>query len=407
MTEASSGATEAGGAAGRWAGLAAASAARAAVGFQFQSLPAQGPALAAGLGLSLSQIGTLTGLYMLPGVAAALLAGALLQRVGARETLLAALAAMTLGAALGAFAEGFGLLAASRLLAGFGGVVVTVAGLKALYDLFPERELPLVNALAAAAQPFGMGCALLIFSLLGAQADWSAGLLGAAGVAAAALAAALLLMPRAPVSAAGSEAQPLRAALRFPREEAVRLALAGLTAMFYVGCFYAFLSLFPAYLHARGWGPAEAGLLLGLFGWAPVAIAPAGGWLLARLRRPILLAAPCMLAWGAATLLSALHALSDAGLFAMLVFGPLPLGYVMSLGGRTTAPERRGLASGIFMAAFFLGAAAFPALAAWIGDLSAGAAPGSGEAVAIAVCGAAFMVTPLPLALFEARARRA
>ncbi|MGM0585688.1 MAG: MFS transporter [Pseudomonadota bacterium] len=383
---------------GRWGVLAAAAGARAVVGFQFQALPALGPALAAGLGLSLSQIGALTGLYMAPGVAVALLAGAMLQRVGVRETLILALAAMTAGGALAVFAEGFQGLAAARLLGGFGGVVVTVAGLKALYDVFPERDLALANALAAASQPFGMGCALLIFATLGTGADWALGLGATGALSALALLATLRLVPRTAAQAARG------ASLRFPRAELASLALACATVVFFVGCFYGFLSLFPAYLHARGWDGREAGLLLGAFGWAPVIMAPLGGVIAARLRRPGPVFALCILAWGASTVVTGLGEPAVLPILLMLVCGPAPLGWVMSLAGRAVAAERRGLASGVFMAAFFLGASAMPAIAAAIGEAAGGR--GTGEGAAIAVCGAAFMLALIPLLAFEARVGR-
>ncbi len=67
----------------RWRSLAALTFARAAMGFQYQSVAAVAPLMGEGLGLDKAQLGWLIGLYLLPGVAFAL-PGGLLGRRGAR-----------------------------------------------------------------------------------------------------------------------------------------------------------------------------------------------------------------------------------------------------------------------------------------------------------------------------------
>ena len=100
---------------------------RAAVGFQFQALPAMAPALGLSLGLGLSDIGTLTGIYMLPGVFVALLGGALLQHFTVRAVLIGALVAMVGAGGISFIAPDFYGQAAARLVGGFGGVLLIVA----------------------------------------------------------------------------------------------------------------------------------------------------------------------------------------------------------------------------------------------------------------------------------------
>ena len=65
----------------RWIILAVLFAARAATGFQFQSVGSATNLLMQDLGLSFSQIGMLLGAYLLPGVIVALPAGLLGQRL--------------------------------------------------------------------------------------------------------------------------------------------------------------------------------------------------------------------------------------------------------------------------------------------------------------------------------------
>lgn len=389
---------------GRWAYLAVSALARATVGFQFQAAPAMAAPLAAGLGLTLAEIGVLTGLYMLPGVVVSLIAGVALQRVGVRSAFAASLGVMAAGGILAATAEGFATLAAARVLAGAGAVVLTVAALKGLYDRFGLAELPTANGISSGSQPFGIGCALLAFGALGAGGDWRAGFMATAAVAVAGLGAAFVVIagrdPGAerPVASGGPRPGPARG-------ERAGLVLSGLAIAPFVGCFYAFLSFFPAHLAAFDWPPATAGLALGLLGWAPIVAAPLGGWIATRTGRPTTLAAVCMTGWGLTVVAAGLTGPTPALYALMLLLGPLPVGVMMSLPARVVAPERRGAASGIFMAFMFGGTTAFPALAGWVGERFGDAALPA-AATAVTFCGAAFLSALVPLLLLERLAGR-
>jgi hypothetical protein len=66
----------------RWAVLALVVVARTAMAVQFQSVAAVGPFLVADLGVSYAELGTLIGLYLLPGAFLALPGGLLATRFG-------------------------------------------------------------------------------------------------------------------------------------------------------------------------------------------------------------------------------------------------------------------------------------------------------------------------------------
>lgn len=78
----------------RWWYLAALTLARAAMGFQFQSVAALAPLVAGTLGLDKTQLGWLIGLYLLPGVVFALPGGLLGARFGDKRLVLIGLALM-------------------------------------------------------------------------------------------------------------------------------------------------------------------------------------------------------------------------------------------------------------------------------------------------------------------------
>src|SRR5215216_5413536 len=81
----------------RWLILLVLFLARAAIAFQFQSLPALSPLLVDSLRIDYALLGTLIGLYMLPGVVVSLPGGVLGQRFGDKQVALLGLGLMLLG----------------------------------------------------------------------------------------------------------------------------------------------------------------------------------------------------------------------------------------------------------------------------------------------------------------------
>src|SRR2546422_4444475 len=90
------------------------------MGYQFQSVASVGPLLVPELGLAWAQLGTLIGVYMLPGAFFALPGGMLGQRLGERRTVVASLALMVAGGLVTAASHGFALAVSGRLLSGVG-----------------------------------------------------------------------------------------------------------------------------------------------------------------------------------------------------------------------------------------------------------------------------------------------
>jgi MFS family permease len=84
----------------RWAILGVLFLARTAMGFQFQSVASTAPFLIERFGIGYAEIGTLIGLYMLPGVAIALPGGLLGRRFGDRRVCAVGLALMIVGGLL-------------------------------------------------------------------------------------------------------------------------------------------------------------------------------------------------------------------------------------------------------------------------------------------------------------------
>ena len=166
-----------------WAALAVLTAARTSLGFQFQSLASASPAVVEQLGLSYGDLGTLIGLYFLPGVVMALPGGALGRRFGDKRVVAFGLVLMLAGGGLASLARDFAGLAAGRVLSGVGGVLLNVVMAKMVTDWFAgRREIVLAMAVFVNSFPIGVGLAVLTLGPLADAAGWPASLAASAAL---------------------------------------------------------------------------------------------------------------------------------------------------------------------------------------------------------------------------------
>jgi MFS family permease len=350
----------------RWRALAILTAARTSLGFQFQSVAAASPQLIGELGLSYADLGTLIGLYFLPGLFIALPAGALGRRFGDCRVALAGLLLMAAGAVLGSLASGFAGLATGRLLSGIGAVLLSVPLSKMVTDWFAGREIVLAMAIFMNSFPIGIGLAVLVLGGLAGLAGWPATIASGAGPALAALALLLLAYRPHPNDRAGPAAA---GTWRIPRLDVALVCIAGALWGILNGAFAIMVGFAPSYLGAAGLGAAEIGLLTGAATWLVVASAQAGGMLAQRWGRPGPLLTIAALGWAACLL--ALATRSGPPALAMigagLVMG-LPVGVIMALPSQALRPEDRALGMGLFFLWLYAGHAGLPPLAGWVQD---------------------------------------
>lgn len=354
----------------RWRALAILTAARTSLGFQFQSVAAASPQLVGELGLSYADLGTLIGLYFLPGLVIALPAGALGRRFGDSRVAMAGLLLMAGGAVLGSLAGGFAGLAAGRLLSGIGGVLVGVPLSKMVTDWFAGREIVLAMAVFMNSFPIGIGLAVLTLGGLAGLAGWPAAIASGAGLALAALALLLLAYRPHPNDHPKDGAGPAAAASwRIPRPDVVLVCIAGSLWGILNGAFSIMVGFAPSYLGAAGLGAASISLLTGAVTWLTVASSQAGGMLAQRWGRPGPLLAIAALGWAACLLALATRTGPPAAgmIGAGLVMG-LPVGVIMALPSQALRPEDRALGMGIFFLWLYAGHAGLPPLAGWVQD---------------------------------------
>jgi predicted MFS family arabinose efflux permease len=366
----------------RWAILAVLFAVRATMAFQFQSVAAVAPLLGSEFGVSLADIGVLIGLYFAPGVALALPGGAIGQRFGDKTTVLAALLLMLAGSVVMALAASWSIQIAGRLIAGAGGVILSVQMTKMVTDWFAGREIATAMAIFVNSWPAGVALSLLVLPSIGTLYGIGAVHLGvAASIGCGIVLLATLYRPPADAAVASTTTR-----LRLDRNAAVAVIAAGLIwGLFNVG-FAVIFSFGPSMLVERGWSIASAGSTISIVLWMAVGSVPLGGFLADRTKRPEwFLVGGCIVF---ALLMLALPR-SDAVIPIVVALGLVcgqPAGPIMSLPARVLQPATRAIGMGLFYTIFYacmmLGPVIGGACAKWTG--SAGAAFDFGAAMVLA-----------------------
>ena len=359
----------------RWRALLVLAAARTSLGFQFQSIASVSPELIADLGLGYGELGTLIGLYFLPGVAIALPGAALGRRFGDTRVVGIGLGLMVVGGLTTALAPGLAMLAAGRLVSGIGAVLLNVLMSKMATDWFAgERDLTLAMAVLVNSFPVGLGLATLTLAPLSARAGWAAGLSIAAGFA---LLAFLLLRlgyrqhPNDGTSEGGG------ALFNLSGREASLVSLAAIMWSSLNGGLGVMFGFAPSFLAQGGIGSAAAGLIVGAATWLVVIAGHAGGVMAQRGSRIMLLMLLGTLGWACCLVVLAIvpGVQAPAILLSGLLMG-LPAGVLMSLTARVLRPENRAIGMGLFYVWHYAGLAGLPPLAGWMGDLTrSGSAP--------------------------------
>jgi len=377
----------------RWVALALIFVTRTSMGVQFQSIASVGPLLVADLGLSYAQVGTLIGLYLLPGVALSLPGGLIGQRFGDRRAVVCGLAAMVVGGLLTAWSDGFVGAAAGRLLSGGGAVLMNILLIKMTADWFAGREMATAMAAVLTAWPVGLGLAAATFGALATATSWRISLV----VAAATAALGLVLM------AAVFREVPERAACARSALGARDLGLT-VTSGAAWGVFFASLAAViafgPPMLVARGASLGQAGFEVSLAIWVTIVSVPLGGLLSDRVGRPNAFIVVGSL--GGAGLLWALPTMPAAALGLVLVgavIGAAP-GPLTSLLPRALAPERLAGGLGVSYTVYYLVMAAVQPVAGLLRDRT------GDPATPVRFAAAAMAATVVGLAAFRLIERR-
>jgi predicted MFS family arabinose efflux permease len=385
----------------RWVILGVLFAARAATGFQFQSVGSSATMLMHDLAIGYSEIGMLLGAYLLPGVIVAFPAGLLGQRFRDKTLGLAGLLLMVVSGAMLGASESFTVALAARIVGGVGATIVALVATKITTDWFDSREIVLAMSIVQVSWPFGAMLALPIQAWVAQLSGWPAVMLSGALCAGAALGAFAFVSE--PPQQQTQPTVPGRS--RLPAGVLARVVIAGTAfGAMNLACVL-FFSYAPLLLVLQGSSSTAAASLTSLAIWFTIMAIPSGGYLVHRSGRPVAAIVACSLIAAAALVLvvGKVHPAIFCMIFGVFV-GPLS-GAILSLPSKVLAPRDRAVGFGVFYTCFYALMAVGPPAAGYLQDLwgspSAALIAGAGLLVAVPLLSLAFEWLSNPRRLTE------
>ncbi|MFQ5899684.1 MAG: CynX/NimT family MFS transporter [Candidatus Methylomirabilia bacterium] len=353
----------------RWTMLALIFFTRIWITFQFQSIPPVAPFLIDEFGLSYSQIGLLTGLFMLPGALIAVPGGMLGQRFADRRLVLCGLALMIVGGMTTAQSTGFVLAGVGRTVSGIGGVLLNIFLAKMVADWFAGKELSTAMGIMLTSWPVGIALALASLGALASASSWRVAIHATVIPSAIALALMLLLYRDPPRPSEAPAGRGWRS-LTLSRRDLTLSASAGLAWSSLTASSIVFVSFAPGFLIAGGASIVQAGLLASLPIWVRMASVPLGGYVADRIgKRELLIVVGCL---ATALFMLLIPVVPAPVLWFVLIgiAGGASPSAIMSLVPQAVKPEHLATALGFFYTIFYLGVAVAQPLAGLTRDLS-------------------------------------
>lgn len=357
----------------RWTVMVVLGLARIAMGYQFQAVASVSPLLVEDFGIDYAMVGTLIGLYLLPGIVLALPGGHLGRRFGEKRVVLVGLALMAVGGAMSGASESYAVMVAGRTVTGIGVVLQFVLMTKMLTDWFSGRELILAMAIYLNGWPVGIGLAMVSQVDMAVEYSWQMVFLST-GVLAALAMVIVWIFYRNPVAAAGGAGAGARPAAGLSAREFVLISLAGLIWTLSNAGWVSLISFAPGFMETRGIEIGEAAALTSLSTWLAIISVPLGGYLASRWGRPDVFIVFATLAGALAT---AAVPYTESYLASFIVIGLIlfiPAGIVAALPIEVMRPENRATGLGLFYTWWYAGMAGLPPVAGWTYDLSGAAA---------------------------------
>ena len=354
----------------RWLILFALFAARTAMAIQFQTVGSAGPFLIDAFALDYTKLGSLIGLYMLPGIFIALPGGMLGQRFGAKRIVLAGLLLMAIGGALMGVSTSFAPLAAGRLISGVGAVLINVLMTKMIADWFAGRDLVTPMAIFIASWPLGLGIGLLLFTPLAAY-SWSATMWTGALLSLASLVLVAVLY-RPP----GDAKEGARSAftIGLSRGEWLAVSLAAFIWTVYNVGYIVLISFLPDLFGAHGYSLAQASGVVSFLGWTLIPAVPLSGYLAVRSGWPISFLAGGLAVSGITAALLPFVADPVPAFVVLALAVGVPGGLIMALPAQVLRPQNRAAGMGVFFAWYYAGMAVLPGFAGFARDVTGSAA---------------------------------
>ncbi|MGV9328509.1 MFS transporter [Streptosporangium sandarakinum] len=215
----------------RWATIAVVYLCGVVAAMGFGKFASVGPMVAAGLGLSLPELGWVISAAVGVGAAAGLPAGYLVRRLGAERSLVAGLVLIAAAGAASVAAGGFAWLLALRGVEGAGYLLVTIACPALILRLARERDRGTALSIWATFVPVGLGLSTLAGGAAGSALGWRGWTGLIAGLTFVMALAARARLPRGSGGRAAAGAVPRARALTWPVVLAASFCLTALVTV--------------------------------------------------------------------------------------------------------------------------------------------------------------------------------
>jgi MFS family permease len=351
----------------RWLILSLLFLTRIGLGFQFQTLGSVSGELVTELGLNYTEIGSLIGLFMVPGMILAIPAG--LAGSFVSDRFIVGLGLLTLGAggALASIADSFELLAAGRMICGAGFVFSTIFFTKIVADWFTGKELATAMGVLVMSWPFGIAMGQVGHGWLAVNFDWRLAFVVASTYCVAGGLLVMIFCREAP-----DAAKPV-GGFRFTlsRNEICLTVVASLVWSLFNAGYVVYLSFAPRVLVAAGYDVVSALGVISLASWVMIFSGVICGLIADRSGKADLVLYICMAAATVAVLVLFVAPLAVPSSLLFGLMGMAPAGVIMALTAQAMKPENRAIGMGLFFTTYFLVQAPAPVIAGWLYDLTA------------------------------------
>ena len=339
---------------------------RLSMGFQFQSVGSVGPDLVSGIGLSNFELGSLIGLFMLPGLFLAFPGGYLGSYFKDKSIISLGLICLCGGGLIVVASNDFNIMSLGRIVCGVGFVLTTMYFSKVTIDWFEGRELATAMGILIISWPGGIALSQAIHPLVSLEAGWR-GAVSTASIYCFGSAVAFYALYKPP-ELAQSHSKPIKQESKLSKEEWLRTILAALSWAFYNAGYLVFLSFGFLALIEIGVSSLTAAAALSLCSFLIMVSIPFGGFVADKFS----LHASIVFVSSFIAIISLLL-LPFGNFWAILsflfgAFGMSAGGIIIALAGQAMSTNRRAFGMGIFQTVYFFFATASPILAGWLYD---------------------------------------
>jgi predicted MFS family arabinose efflux permease len=348
----------------RWLILALLFVARIGLGFQFQTLGSVSSDLVDELSLNYAEVGTLIGLFMLPGMFLSIPAG--LAGRFMSDRFIVGLGLMTLGAGggLASIADNFELLATARLICGAGFVFSTIFFAKIVADLFAGKELATAMGAFVMSWPGGIAMGQVGHGWIAANFDWRIAFFVASVYCVCGALLVMIFCREVPGAA------KLTGSFRFSlnRSELILTLNASLVWALFNAGYVVYLSFAPRALVEGGYDTVSALSVISLASWLMIFSGVICGLIADRSGKADLVLYLCMAAAIVALMILFISPMAIPSSLLFGLMGIAPAGVIMALSVQAMKPENRAIGMGLFFTTYFLVQAPAPAIAGWLYD---------------------------------------